>query len=270
MPVEPAISPSGTAYRDTGAPFPGAPVAVLIHGLGLSSAVMDGIGDALAATHRVVAYDLDGHGASPPRGARSLADLGAHLVGLMDDLRIETAALAGFSLGGMINRRVALDHPGRVTALVILNSPHRRAPETQARVEREAMQASAGGPSATIDAVLARWFTDGFRTRNPDVVEAVRRQVLATDPDAYARCRYILAAGVTELVDPDRRLELPTLVMTSEHDTGSTPDMAAAIAASIPGAALKIVPAVKHLGLVEEPEAFAGPVAAFLKTTGGC
>jgi alpha-beta hydrolase superfamily lysophospholipase len=36
------------------------------------------------------------------------------------------AALVWFSLGGMINRRCAMDHPDRVSALVILNSPHER------------------------------------------------------------------------------------------------------------------------------------------------
>jgi pimeloyl-ACP methyl ester carboxylesterase len=51
----------------------------------------------------------------------------------------------------MINRRCAMDHPDRVSALVILNSPHERGEEQQRLVEERARDTSAGGPAANID-----------------------------------------------------------------------------------------------------------------------
>lgn len=257
-------APDGTAFAVAGQTGRDAPVAVLIHGLGLSSDWMAGLADDLGTSHRVVTYDLDGHGRSEPMGARTLGDLAAQLVRLLDRLDIRQAALVGFSLGGMINRRVALDRPERVTSLVILNSPHERDPATQARVEREAADAAAGGPEATIDAALARWFTEGFRRRDRETVARVRAQVLGTDPGSYARCRAVLAGGVTELIRPPSPIGLPTLVMTSQDDTGSTPAMARAIADGIAGARVQVVPGLRHLGLVERPAAFANPVHAFL------
>ncbi|MEM9736569.1 MAG: alpha/beta hydrolase, partial [Pseudomonadota bacterium] len=55
----------------------------------------------------------------------------------------------------------------------------------------------------------------------------------------------------------------PTLVMTAEHDTGSTPAMARAIAAEIEGAETVIIPGLQHMGLVERPDLFALPVVEF-------
>ncbi|KGM87729.1 putative hydrolase or acyltransferase (alpha/beta hydrolase superfamily) [Roseovarius mucosus DSM 17069] len=134
---------------------------VLIHGLGLSRHSTWGVIAPLLARHfRVLSYDLPGHGQSAPHiRPLTLTILSEQLVTLMDRLALPHAALVGFSLGGMINRRAALDHPARVSALAILNSPHERAPDLQARVATQARDAAAGGPVATIDAALERWFT---------------------------------------------------------------------------------------------------------------
>ncbi|MEM9850557.1 MAG: alpha/beta fold hydrolase, partial [Pseudomonadota bacterium] len=218
-----------------------------------------------AARFRVARYDLLGHGESALPGAPvDLAALARQVLALMDTLGWDRAALVGFSLGGMINRRVALDAPGRVNALAILNSPHDRGAAAQAEVEARARASAAGGPGARIDETLARWFTADFRARHADRVETVRQVVLANDPENYAAHRYVLAQGVRELIRPAPPITQPTLVMTCEGDTGSTPAMAHAIGAEIAGAAVEVVPGLQHLGLIERPDAFAWPVAAFL------
>ena len=125
-----ARSTNGTSYDLTG-PI-GAPVLVLVHGLGLTRATWAAFVPAFAAHYRVLSYDLPGHGDSAlPQDRPSLTTLSDHLTAVLDELQIARATLIGFSLGGMINRRVAMDHPGRVTALVVLNSPHERSPDAQ-------------------------------------------------------------------------------------------------------------------------------------------
>ena len=197
----------------------------------------------------------------------SLTVLSDQLRDLMDHLSVARAALIGFSLGGMINRRFAMDHPDRVSALVILNSPHERSPEAQRLVEERAA-ASDAGPAATIEATLERWFTPGFRSSHPDAVARVRASVLANDPGNFARHRLVLAHGIKELIRPEPPITHPTLVMTCENDTGSTPEMAGAIADEIPGAQVQIVPALQHLGLIEQPGLFTAPILDFLTRTG--
>jgi len=261
------VSSDGTAYDLLGPRD--APVVVLIHGLGLTGDSTWGpIAPVLARGYRVLCYDLPGHGDSAlPDDRVTLTTLSEQLIALLDDLSIDQAALVGFSLGGMINRRCAIDHPDRVSALATLNAPHDRGEEQQRLVEQRARDTAAGGPSAGIDVTLARWFTEGFRRDHASRVEAVRDIVLANDPANYAAHRRVLAEGVRELIAPEPPLAVPILVMTCEHDSGSTPEMSRAIAAETPGAETVIVPRLQHLGLVERPELFSKPVLDFLDRT---
>lgn len=257
-------SKAATSYDFYGPP--GAPVLVLVHGLGLTRATWDALVPVLAGSYRVLTYDLCGHGESAlPAALPSLTVLSAQLAVLLDELGIARATIIGFSLGGMINRRFALDHPSRVAALVILNSPHERGPEAQRLVEERAAQTGAGGPAANIDSTLDRWFTPQFRHDRPDVVAQIRAWVLENDPVNYAQHRQVLAGGVVELIRPAPPITVPTLVMTCEHDSGSTPAMSYAIAAEIAGAKTEIVPGLQHLGLIERPDLFTGAILRFLE-----
>lgn len=254
----------GTAY-DLSGPADAPPV-VLIHGIGLSRALWQAHLPALEKSCRALCYDLPGHGDTPPFAAElSLASFSRQLRDLLDELEIERAALVGFSLGGMVNRRFALDHPERVSALAILNSPHERTAEAQALVEERLAQTAAGGPAATLETTLARWFTPAFLQSEPAILTKVREWVLAAERKSYEECRRVLARGVTELVRPDPPIAAPTLVVTAENDSGSTPSMAQAIAAEIAGANCVIVPELQHMGLIEKPEAFLAPVLGFLE-----
>lgn len=257
-------SKTGTSYDLTGRS--GAPVLVLVHGLGLTRQTWDVFVPVFAEHYRVLTYDLCGHGESALRQEKpSLTVLSDQLVALLDELGITYASIIGFSLGGMINRRFAMDLPSRVAALVILNSPHEREPEAQRLVEERAAQTGAGGPAATIESTLERWFTPQFRKNAADVVAKTRTCVLANDPENYTRHRQVLASGVVELIRPVPPITAPTLVMTCEHDSGSTPSMSHAIASEIKGAETVIVPGLQHLGLIERPDLFIQPILHFLE-----
>ena len=284
-------APDGTAYALAG-PEDGERV-VLIHGLGLLKEMWAPFverlsqadpqsGEACAGSaggapeprrdggtkrvaYRVLSYDLFGHGESGlPPATPSLTVYANQLAALIDHVGWEAAHIVGFSLGGMINRRFAMDHPGRARSLAIIASPHERGGEAQALVEQRAKD-SAAGPAATLDAAIERWFTPGFRAARPDYIEWTRERVLANDPANFAACRWVLANGVVELIRPDPPIALPTLVMTAEHDSGSTPAMARAIASEIPGAATIVVPHLQHMGLVEDVDAFAAPLESFIE-----
>lgn len=239
---------------------------VLIHGLGLTrQTTWDKMTAALARDCRLVTYDLLGHGETAvPVEPVTLTLLSQQLIALLDTLRIKRAALIGFSLGGMINRRCAMDHPDRVSSLVILNSLHERGETQQRLVEARARESHAGGPSATIDATLERWFTDAFRRNHRNDVDRVRAAVLANDHANYAAHRHVLAHGVKELIRPWPPITHPALVMTCEHDSGSTPQMSEAIASEISGSELCVIPQLRHLGLIEQPDLFSRPIADFL------
>ncbi|NNK78082.1 MAG: alpha/beta fold hydrolase, partial [Litoreibacter sp.] len=245
-----------------------APVIVLIHGLGLSRHMWRDHLPALTRSHTVLSYDLYGHGDSaPPSGVASLGVYATQIRILMDHLGIGRAAVVGFSIGGMINRRFALDHPERLAALAILNSPHDRGDEGQKLVEERAAKVREKGAFSTFDEALARWFTPAFRENAPDVMALVRDWRGQVDPESYAQAAWVLANGVRELIRPDPPITAPTLVMTCENDSGSTPAMSHAIASETDGAQTIIVPRLQHLGLMEDPDAFTTPILDSLERT---
>jgi len=103
----------------------GEPV-VLVHGLGDDHRAWRRVVAPLMLTRRVVLYDLRGHGRSPLGDADgSLAQLGADLIEVLDDAEIDRATIAGFSLGGTIAMRAAIDAPDRVSALALVGTSSR-------------------------------------------------------------------------------------------------------------------------------------------------
>jgi pimeloyl-ACP methyl ester carboxylesterase len=260
-----STSKNGTNYQISGAAH--ADTLLFIHGLGLNRNIWAHYISAFEQDYRVIIYDLLGHGesAAPPRKP-DLSVYSEQIIMLMDELKIDRAVLVGFSLGGMINRRVAMDYPHRVDALVILNSPHERTPEAQRLVEERATDTAAGGIAATLDATIERWFTESYRQQNTEYIQQVRDWILANNPAHYNDARRVLATGVIELIDPQPPITIPTLVITCEDDSGSTPDMSMAIASEIGSAQTVIVQRLKHMGLVERPELFIDPIIGFLKS----
>lgn len=257
------VSRDGTRYSLLGADGPG---VVMIHGLGINSAMWDTHAALLSDSYRVLTYDLYGHGGSRPPGVTpSLSELSGQLLRLLDELSLDKVALVGFSLGGMIARRFAMDHPERVWAMALVGTAYSRDDTARAAVQMRVDQARREGPSSTIEAALVRWFSDGFRQRRPDVLDTVRRWVLANDPLVYPTIYQVLVDGVDELVAPDPPISCPTLVTTGEEDYGNSPAMARAIAAEIPGARVVILDGLRHMAPTESPELFGALLAEFLE-----
>lgn len=257
-------SSNGTAYQLSG---PGnAPVLTLIHGIGINRHIWRNYEPVWSENYRVLSYDLYGHGESaPPPATLSLNIFSKQLRELFDDLDIERSALIGFSMGGMINRRFAMDYPERTSALVILNSPHERSPAAQKLVEERVTQTADGGPAATLETSLERWFTPEFLTTQTETIDEVTQWILNNDPQTYTQSRRVLATGVLELVRPVLPITQPTLVITCENDSGSTPVMAHGIAAEIKDSQVVVIPGLQHLGMMEQPSLFIEPIIEFLQ-----
>jgi pimeloyl-ACP methyl ester carboxylesterase len=111
------------AYQDFGT---GSPL-VLLHG-GFGSVEMFGPNVGLiAAGHRVIGVDLQSHGRSPaadrPMRFETMAD---DIAALMAHLKLERAAIMGFSLGGAVALRIAIQHPQLVERLVLVSTVFKR------------------------------------------------------------------------------------------------------------------------------------------------
>ncbi|MGN9796399.1 bifunctional 3-oxoadipate enol-lactonase/4-carboxymuconolactone decarboxylase PcaDC [Streptomyces sp. OZ13] len=227
---------------------PSAPVLILGPSLGTSTALWDAVAPELSATHRVVRWDLPGHGGSPASligpGA-TVADLARLVRDLADALGADRFSYAGVSLGGAVGLHLAAHHPERVERLAVLCSSARFGPsanwvERAATVRRE-------GLAALVETADARWFTPGFTV--PELVDDHRR----ADPDAYAACCDALAAF--DLRDRLTSITAPTLLVAGREDPATPPAHLREIADAVPGAALTEIAGASHLAPAERPEA---------------
>ncbi|MFB7997348.1 alpha/beta fold hydrolase [Streptomyces sp. NPDC056002] len=246
---------------------PGAPPLVLGPSLGTSVHVWSPQLATLTRSHRVLRWDLPGHGGSradllPHDGTASVAALAAQVLRLADTQGWESFAYAGISLGGAVGAHLAVHHPERVAALGLVCSSARFGPpepwqERAAHVRREGV-----GPVA--ETSPGRWFGDAGAAETP-LGRALLRDLTDTDPVGYAACCDALAAY--DLRPDLGRISAPTLVVGGSLDIATPLDHARELADGIPDATLKEY-AIGHLA-VEQPEAVGAALSTHLHTAKG-
>lgn len=238
-----------TLHHRLDGPAHGAPL-ILGPSLGTSARVWRHQLGALARRHRVLRFDLPGHGGSAPDpAAASVERLAGLVLDLADEQGWETFHYAGISLGGAIGATLAATRPERVSSLALVCSSARFGPP-EAWLERAALVRERG-MAPLVETSPGRWFAG---PRDEELVAGLA----AVDPGSYAACCTALSG-----YDLRERLGLitcPTLVVAGRDDLATPPAHARELADGIPGAALVEVPRAGHLANVDRP----GPVTAAL------
>ena len=251
----------GTAYTDRRE----GPAVLLIHGVGLSHRIWALVVPQLAEGRRVIALDMLGHGSSPrPRAGATIEDYSSQAFGLLDHLGIASCAVVGFSMGALVAQQMALDHPARVPQLAAVSGVHARDAEQRSAILKRAREFADKGLEPFIPGALERWLTSEFRQAHPEVEADIAAGLRANDLTGYLRSYQVFATSDDTLAPRAGEIRCPTLVLTGEHDSGSTAEMAYALGARIAGSRVVILPGLRHLLTHEAPELLARHLDAFL------
>ncbi|MGI8810596.1 MAG: alpha/beta fold hydrolase [Acidimicrobiales bacterium] len=252
----------------------GRPV-LLVHGFTADSREVAGdVGPLADHGWHAVAPDLRGHGSSDrptDPAAYSFELMAADVVALADELGWDRFAILGHSMGGAVAQFVALDHPERLTGLVLASTFHGPVPGiTMELVELGRWVVREAGMSGLADAMASR------RAENPESIAAFERlqeavpgyaeesraRLEATSPDMWIALapRFVDQA---DRLDRLATLDVPTAVIVGELDATMIDDCRR-LAATIPDATLTVIPDAGHVPQLEQPDAWWKALSGFL------
>ncbi len=243
---------------------PEGPVLMFANSLGTDLDLWDEQTPVFSALFHTLRYDMRGHGkSSETPGEYTMEELADDALALMDALGVERAHFCGISLGGMVGMCLAERHPERIASLVLCATDCRiGTPEIW---EERITEVLNRGMTAIVDTVIERWFTEGFRKREPEKVAEIKMMLLDTMPVGYAGC--CAAIRDADLCDALGRLSMPVLCIAGSEDPVIPPDAMQALARRIPGARLEVLEAA-HLVNVEARDAFNDTLLRFYAELG--
>ncbi len=230
------------------------PVLILTHGYSSTSAMWEGQIDALSKHHKLVLWDMRGHGQSDypdDPSAYSEAHTVADMAALLDEVGARRAIVGGLSLGGYMSLAFYRVHPERVSALLIIDT----------------------GPGFKKDDARAAWNRrahdtgDRFEREGLAVLKSASRErstVSHRDASGLAHAaRGMLTQRDARVIESLPDIKVPALVVVGADDA---PFLAASdyMAAKIPGARKLVIPAAGHAVNIDQPQAFIDAVLPFL------
>ena len=229
----------------------GPPLVLLPGGMHTIDTTFGSLLPGLAARHRLVAIELQGHGHTPdsdrPLSLARLADDVAEVVTLAG---VDRADVLGFSLGGLVSVELARRHPCLVHRLILASAPTRAAGTGRYRGPSGRAGGEDGGPTAS----------------ELDELRAAYRAV-APDPNHFEAFETKAGAMVESLsgwsTDQLHEISAKVLILVGDRDLVSVED-AAATRSLLPDAELAVIPGADHHRLLRHEEVVTPILERFL------
>lgn len=251
-------------YRREGAGFP----ILMLHAGIADSRMWQPQADEFARHFDVIRPDTRGFGESelPPRRWSPVGDV----IALMDELSLKPAHVIGCSMGGALAIDLALDHPARVSKLVLVGSGvgganfGKKYPEIFAEVRA----ADDAKDFEALNEAEARLFLDGPRRPRGHIGGELRELFL--DMNGRTMHNDFDSAPMDELDPPAigrlNEITAPTLVVIGDEDIPPVLDNIDLLMGSIKGARKAVIHDAAHLPNLEHPEEFNRIVLDFLQS----
>lgn len=268
-------------YHEWGQPN-GQPI-VLIHGMAETSEFFwNHLVERFAGTHRIIAFDLLGHGnSSHPNSGDSPTRQIELYHEAMEQLNISYPILIGHSLGGIIATQFAITHPQQLKALVLYDTPipcgffgnTRLLSDVHPFVPLSLMPLLIPGLAEQLDFLIPDWLRQYliahvlWAWKAPynikDMTSEFRKQ-------AIRNTHVALRQGLVEwflFFNLEKKLpqvSLPTFLLVGESDRLLSVHRAQVIASMLPDCELEVVPAAGHVALLDNPHYFLHHLQDFL------
>jgi pimeloyl-ACP methyl ester carboxylesterase len=242
-----------------------------VHGGAAHAHWFDYVAPGFTADHHVLSIDQRGHGdsARAEPGSYDWKTFAADLNAFVEKLDLRDFVLVGHSMGGMVSLVYASTYPGRMGALVIVDTIMLMPMENVREMREFGAQPARG--YASQDELVARYRLrpSGSQLAAPDVirrmaVHSARQEADGTwqhkaDRGVYANFEQIAGIPMWE------KVKVPALVIKGERSTRFTPDVLAEVHARAPQVQMAEVPASDHHITLDNPQGFVDVVRDFLR-----
>jgi 3-oxoadipate enol-lactonase len=236
------------------------PALVLSNSLGTNFSLWDAQTPHFEKSFRLLRYDMRGHGqSSVPPAPYSVRELTAEILSLVDSLGIGRFDFCGLSIGGMIGMSLALTVPERLRKLVLCSTAPKIGTQESWNTRIETVRKQ--GMKEIARTTPARWFTQSFQSKAPEVVLAIMSALDSTSPEGYiGGCCAVRDFDAGSVIS---NISAPTLVISGTHDPAAPPSDGHFLADHIPGARYVELNAA-HISNVEDSARFTSEVLSFL------
>ncbi|MBF6560632.1 MAG: alpha/beta fold hydrolase [Candidatus Binataceae bacterium] len=231
---------------------------IFIHAAGSNGHAWHRQYDALGGAHSPIALDLPGHGRSAGvEGLHSVAAYADFVVAFADALKIDSAVIVGRSMGGAVAMDLALRHPGRVQALVLMaTAPKFNLPAERIELWRGVTMGRASQP----------FNHDGYSPKTiaekREVIQEGWGEQIRTDP--RVRWGDFVVASKVDLRERIGQIARPTLILAGADDQVTPPADAEFIHSRVKGSRLEVIADAAHNLTTERPDEVNAAVAGFL------
>ena len=223
------------------------PTLALLHGWGMNPRVFDVLAASLENHCTLLPLALPGHGGARILSDNSLATWASHIAQQVPS----HAILLGWSLGGQLAIRIALDSPARVSQLILMSTTPKfvLGYGWQAGIPHQDLQAFATDMQADTRATLLRFLS--LQTRGATGQKALLQNLRASLFSQALPHAHALQAGLEMLLHTDLRtqvcqISLPTLVIHGSLDKLTPPAAGAWLAKNIPSVRHELIDGAAH------------------------
>lgn len=247
----------------------GAPPVLLIHGFTHSLETWNDWAADLSTDYRVIRYDLLGHGLTgpDPQERYSPRERAGFIGDVLDALNLDSAVLAGNSLGGLAAWRFASENANEVDALIMISPgafPLNGAGDEPAEIPAAMKAYLLTAPEAGVRTSAEIIYGDDSKITEERL--QVMRDMIRREGNGAA-----LIASLEEFTLPDpsadlQNIEAPTLILWGEQDILIPLAQGQEIESLIPNARLITYPGVGHAAQEEAPRKTATDARSFIES----
>jgi 3-oxoadipate enol-lactonase len=254
------------AITETGSA--GARAVVFLHAFPMNAGMWSAQQEALSKDYHTLALDFPGYGKTPPdsRERYSIEDFGDGVIQTIRDHGIGSAVFVGCSIGGYVIFDLFRRYPDMINAAVLCDT-RAESDSSEARGKRRdlIMRLETEGTGWYPDSVVAGLLSPGAETREPALVEKVRRWA-AQPPVSTLTATVELLANRPDSTANLASITVPVLILVGEYDKATPREAAEVMHQGITQSKMHLIEGAGHLSPSENPDTVNRHLMEFLKS----